>query len=101
MSIFKTKRRLFYTKNPVKLFAMANKDPIKAVTKSPYALAHVKHITPEIAEIALEKDGICLRSVPMHLRDVSLCTKAVMSNSEAIKYVPKNILEELKETVDY
>jgi hypothetical protein len=41
----------------------------------------------------LSNDGALLQGVPYHLRDYSLCEKAVSNNGRALQYVPKELID--------
>ena len=51
-----------------------------------------KHLTREVCEIAVCKNGLNLKYVPEQYRDISMCMSAVRSDGGALHDVPTQIL---------
>lgn len=51
-----------------------------------------KHLTREVCDIAVSKNGLNLKYVPEQYRDASMCLTAVKNNGAALSEVPNQIL---------
>lgn len=51
-----------------------------------------KHLTREVCEIAVSRNGLNLKYVPEQYRDAAMCLAAVQSDGAALREVPERIL---------
>lgn len=54
-----------------------------------------EELTPEICLEAVKKDGLLLGSIPIEHRTLQICYEAFDQNLNAIRFVPKEILDVL------